>query len=98
MTIATRSTLPAVVLSYRHIATATLAGAAVWAGLLLPGDLDHDAHRHETARDRPGDAPWEPAAMLSPILREEIARRYGTPAVVIDLDRVARNIARLQAA
>lgn len=43
MTIATSSTLPAVVLSYRHIATATLAGAAVWAGLLLPGDLDHDA-------------------------------------------------------
>ncbi|TNC11339.1 D-TA family PLP-dependent enzyme [Methylobacterium terricola] len=36
--------------------------------------------------------------MIAPALREEIARRYGTPAVVIDLDRVARNIARLQAA
>ncbi|TGD97253.1 alanine racemase [Methylobacterium nonmethylotrophicum] len=35
---------------------------------------------------------------MAPALREEIARRYGTPAVVIDLDRVARNIARLQAA
>ncbi|HEX2555993.1 MAG TPA: D-TA family PLP-dependent enzyme [Microvirga sp.] len=31
-------------------------------------------------------------------LAREIARRYGTPAVVIDLDRVERNIARLQAA
>ena len=31
-------------------------------------------------------------------LAEEIARVYGTPAVVIDLDRVERNIARLQAA
>jgi D-serine deaminase-like pyridoxal phosphate-dependent protein len=31
-------------------------------------------------------------------LASEIARRYGTPAVVIDLDRVERNIARLQAA
>lgn len=36
--------------------------------------------------------------MMSPALREEVARRYGTPSVVIDLDRVARNIARLQAA
>ncbi|MFH6785347.1 MULTISPECIES: alanine racemase [Methylobacterium] len=35
---------------------------------------------------------------MAPALREEIARRHGTPAVVIDLDRVARNIARLQAA
>jgi D-serine deaminase-like pyridoxal phosphate-dependent protein len=31
-------------------------------------------------------------------LAQEIARRYGTPAVVIDLDRVERNIAKLQAA
>src|SRR5437763_5957277 len=31
-------------------------------------------------------------------LAEEIAREYGTSAVVIDLDRVERNIARLQAA
>ncbi|HEV2560428.1 MAG TPA: D-TA family PLP-dependent enzyme [Microvirga sp.] len=31
-------------------------------------------------------------------LAEEVARLYGTPAVVIDLDRVERNIARLQAA
>lgn len=31
-------------------------------------------------------------------LADEIARTYGTPAVVIDLDRVERNIARLQAA
>ena len=31
-------------------------------------------------------------------LAEEIARVYGTPAVVVDLDRVERNIARLQAA
>jgi D-serine deaminase-like pyridoxal phosphate-dependent protein len=31
-------------------------------------------------------------------LAEEIARTFGTPAVVIDLDRVERNIARLQAA
>jgi len=30
-------------------------------------------------------------------LKAEIARRYGTPAVVIDLDVVERNIARLQA-
>lgn len=29
-------------------------------------------------------------------LAQEIARIYGTPAVVIDMDRVARNIARLQ--
>ncbi|KMO41014.1 alanine racemase [Methylobacterium variabile] len=36
--------------------------------------------------------------MIAPALRDEIARRYGTPAIVIDLDRVARNIARLQAA
>lgn len=34
---------------------------------------------------------------MSPELREEIARRFGTPAVVIDLDKVERNIARLQA-
>src|SRR5437588_6418575 len=31
-------------------------------------------------------------------LAERIAREYGTPAVAIDLDRVERNIARLQAA
>jgi len=31
-------------------------------------------------------------------LSERIAREYGTPAVAIDLDRVERNIARLQAA
>ena len=31
-------------------------------------------------------------------LKEEIARVYGTPAVVIDLDKVEANIARLQAA
>jgi D-serine deaminase-like pyridoxal phosphate-dependent protein len=31
-------------------------------------------------------------------LAERIAREFGTPAVVIDLDRVERNIARLQAA
>jgi D-serine deaminase-like pyridoxal phosphate-dependent protein len=31
-------------------------------------------------------------------LAEEIAREFGTPAVAIDLDRVERNIARLQAA
>src|SRR5262249_24079340 len=31
-------------------------------------------------------------------LAEKIAREYGTPAVVIDLDRVERNITRLQAA
>jgi D-serine deaminase-like pyridoxal phosphate-dependent protein len=31
-------------------------------------------------------------------LAEDIAREFGTPAVVIDLDRVERNIARLQAA
>lgn len=43
MTIATRSTLPAGIFSYRHVVTATLAGAAIWAGLLLPGDLDRDA-------------------------------------------------------
>jgi D-serine deaminase-like pyridoxal phosphate-dependent protein len=36
--------------------------------------------------------------MIAPGLREEIARRYGTPAVVIDLAIVERNIARLQAA
>ncbi|MGY2051356.1 D-TA family PLP-dependent enzyme [Methylobacterium sp. JK268] len=34
--------------------------------------------------------------MLSPTLRDAIARRFGTPAVVVDLDRVAANIARLQ--
>jgi D-serine deaminase-like pyridoxal phosphate-dependent protein len=31
-------------------------------------------------------------------LAERIARQFGTPAVVVDLDRVERNIARLQAA
>ena len=31
-------------------------------------------------------------------LAQEIARVYGTPSVVIDLDRVERNIAKLQAA
>src|ERR671928_1639209 len=31
-------------------------------------------------------------------LAEEIAREYGTPSVVIDLDRVERNIQRVQAA
>jgi D-serine deaminase-like pyridoxal phosphate-dependent protein len=31
-------------------------------------------------------------------LAEQVAREFGTPAVVIDLDRVDRNIARLQAA
>src|SRR3712207_8500780 len=31
-------------------------------------------------------------------LAREIARQFGTPAVVIDLDRVERNIAKLQAA
>src|SRR5919112_3240839 len=31
-------------------------------------------------------------------LAEEIARVYGTPALVVDLDRVERNIARVQAA
>src|SRR5437588_6777199 len=31
-------------------------------------------------------------------LAEKIAREFGTPAVVVDLDRVERNIARLQAA
>src|SRR5687768_9335477 len=31
-------------------------------------------------------------------LKQEIARRYGTPAHVIDLDIVERNIARLQSA
>ncbi|MEZ5849654.1 MAG: D-TA family PLP-dependent enzyme [Hyphomicrobiaceae bacterium] len=31
------------------------------------------------------------------ILKERVAREFGTPAVVIDLDRVARNIARVQA-
>jgi D-serine deaminase-like pyridoxal phosphate-dependent protein len=31
-------------------------------------------------------------------LAEEIAREFGTPAVAVDLDRVERNIARLQAA
>src|ERR1700712_367099 len=36
--------------------------------------------------------------MIAQPLREEIARRYGTPAAVIDLDRVERTIARLQAA
>src|ERR671921_1897421 len=30
-------------------------------------------------------------------LKDEIARRFGTPAVVIDLDVVERNIARVQA-
>ena len=31
-------------------------------------------------------------------LKHRIARIYGTPAVVVDLDVVARNIARVQAA
>jgi D-serine deaminase-like pyridoxal phosphate-dependent protein len=35
--------------------------------------------------------------MLSPALRAAIARRFGTPAIVIDLDRVEANIARVQA-
>jgi D-serine deaminase-like pyridoxal phosphate-dependent protein len=35
--------------------------------------------------------------MSAESLKAEIARRYGTPAVVIDLDVVDRNIARLQA-
>jgi D-serine deaminase-like pyridoxal phosphate-dependent protein len=35
--------------------------------------------------------------MATESLKAEIARRYGTPAVVIDLDVVDRNIARLQA-
>jgi D-serine deaminase-like pyridoxal phosphate-dependent protein len=34
--------------------------------------------------------------MTSPRLKAEIARQYGTPAVVIDLDVVERNIARVQ--
>jgi D-serine deaminase-like pyridoxal phosphate-dependent protein len=38
------------------------------------------------------------AHALGSTLAEEVARRYGTPAVVIDLDRVERNIARVQAA
>ena len=29
-------------------------------------------------------------------LKERVAREFGTPAVVIDLDRVERNIARVQ--
>ncbi|ACA20321.1 alanine racemase domain protein [Methylobacterium sp. 4-46] len=33
-----------------------------------------------------------------PSLAEEVARTFGSPAVMIDLDRVERNIARLQAA
>lgn len=36
--------------------------------------------------------------MMPQALRREIAHRCGTPAVVVDLDRVERNIARLQAA
>ena len=32
------------------------------------------------------------------MLAQQIAREFGTPAAVIDLDRVERNIARLQAA
>ncbi|MFL6815666.1 MAG: D-TA family PLP-dependent enzyme, partial [Bradyrhizobium sp.] len=31
-------------------------------------------------------------------LAAKIAREYGTPAAVIDMDRVERNIARIQAA
>src|SRR3954453_23551388 len=42
--------------------------------------------------------PFEPRDHCMTRLAEEIAREYGTPAVVIDLDRVERNIARLQAA
>jgi len=37
-------------------------------------------------------------ALARQSLKDEIARVYGTPAVVIDLDRVEANIARLQAA
>src|ERR1700754_1477573 len=36
------------------------------------------------------------SAMTTP-LAQKIAREYGTPAVVIDMDRVERNIARVQA-
>ncbi len=35
--------------------------------------------------------------MSTDALKAEIASSYGTPAVVIDLDRVERNIARIQA-
>ena len=48
--------------------------------------------------DEAGGARSGDRAMIPLSLREEIARRYGTPAVVVDLDRVERNIARLQAA
>lgn len=39
----------------------------------------------------------QPGALSEP-LKAEIARRFGTPAVTLDLDTVRRNIARLQAA
>ena len=35
--------------------------------------------------------------MIAEDLKSRIAREFGTPAVVIDLDRVERNIARIQA-
>ncbi|MBR1222582.1 alanine racemase [Bradyrhizobium sp. U87765 SZCCT0131] len=35
---------------------------------------------------------------MTTVLATKIAREYGTPAVVIDMDRVERNIARIQAA
>src|ERR1700709_1669014 len=35
---------------------------------------------------------------MTTLLAAKIAREYGTPAVVIDMDRVERNIARIQAA
>src|SRR6202521_3984132 len=38
------------------------------------------------------------ANLMSTPLAAKIAREYGTPAAVIDLDRVERNIKRLQAA
>lgn len=44
----------------------------------------------------PSTSPTEEAEMGSDALKSEIARRFGTPAVVIDLDKVERNIARIQ--
>src|SRR6195256_6298149 len=38
------------------------------------------------------------ANLMIPPLAARIARDYGTPAAVIDMDRVERNIARIQAA
>src|SRR4051794_4769304 len=52
----------------------------------------------QPARARYSALPFEPRDRRMTRLAEEIAREYGTPAVVIDLDRVERNIARLQAA